>query len=92
MCSKWGLLALAPRTDSSKDNSVCLSRCAFPLQVGLLRGTTQKQLPDLFQASAGIGQEDQRGKEEQQELCPVLGRNRSRNQPAAVFVSGAVPD
>ena len=30
--------------------------------------------------------------EEQQELCSVLGRNRSGNQPAAVFVSGAVPD
>ena len=73
MHSQRGLLALARRIYSSKDNSVCLSRCAFPLQVGLLRGTTQKQLSNLFQASAGIGKENQCRKEKQQKLCSVLG-------------------
>ena len=29
MCSQWGLLALARRIYSSKDNSVCLSRCGW---------------------------------------------------------------
>lgn len=60
--------------------------------VGLLRGTTQKQLSNIFQAFAGIGQEDQCRKEEQQELRSVLGRNRSGNKSAALFVSGAILD
>jgi len=45
--------------------------------VGLLRGTTQKQLSNLFQTFAGIGQEDQCRKEEQQVIIVLARRDKN---------------
>ena len=50
MRSEWGLLALAPRTDSSKDNSVCLSRCALIASCLTAKDASDMTL-DMFSAT-----------------------------------------